>query len=137
MFLLFKYTLFVPEYTITKVDYALANVQKYDDPYLYKLISTLIKGENYRVVQWNEGSLLKQIQAQYPFVEAFAVTYKSPNKVFVKLSFKEPQLIVFQGNLRYAAYENGFFQLFSGNTLGADALRVEIFPSFDVPLATT
>jgi hypothetical protein len=43
VFLLFKYTLFVPEYTIATIDYSLSNVQTYDDPYFYKMISTAIK----------------------------------------------------------------------------------------------
>lgn len=131
IFLLLKYTLFVPEYTITTVDYSLSNVKIYDDPYLYKAISTLIKWENYRVVQWNESSILKQLQTMYPFVQSFTVTYKWPGRVFVKLSFEEPKLIVYQWNLRYAVYNEQFFQLFSGNTLGSGALRVELFSAFE------
>ncbi len=136
VFLLFKYTLFVPEYTITKIDYSLTNVETYDDPYFYKMISTLIKGENYRVVQWNESSVLQQLQAKYPFVESFTVTYKWPNRVFVRVSFDEPRLIVFQWNLRYAVYDHSFFQLFSGNRLWSGALRIELFPWLMPSLST-
>lgn len=131
LFLLLKYTLFVPEYTITKVDYSLSNVKIYDDPYLYKAISTLIKWENYRVVQWNEDSILKQLQITYPFVQSFTVTYKWPGTVFVKLSFEEPKLIVYQWNLRYAVYNEQFFQLLSGNNLGSGALSLELFSAFE------
>lgn len=129
IFLLLKYTLFVPEYTITKIDYTLANVQTYDDPYFYKLVSTLIKWENYRVVQWKHDSVLSAIQAQYPFVSDFSLVYKWPNKVFFKAYFDEPKLVVFNGNLRYAVYEHHSVQLFSGNILWSGALRVELFPS--------
>lgn len=127
-FLLLKYTLFVPEYIISKVDYALANVQDYDDPYFYKSVSTLLKGENYRLVELNHSSVLSQIQAKYPFVSDYSLTYKGPNKVFFKAYFNEPKLIVFNGNLRYAVYGNSFFQFFSGNRLWSGALRVELFP---------
>lgn len=41
IFLAIKYTLFVPEYTVTKVDYALANRQQYNDSDFYKLVITL------------------------------------------------------------------------------------------------
>ncbi len=135
VFLWIKYTLFVPAYTINKIDYALANVTVYDDPYLYKLFTTLLKWENYRVVQLEHSSILSQIQAAYPFVTDFTVTYKSPNRVFVKASFQEPKLIVFNGNLRYAVYNQKFFQLFSGNTLWSGALRVELFPAPSMPTA--
>lgn len=37
-------------------------------------------------------------------------------------------MIVFNGNKRYAIYQNNFYQLSSGNTLGSGALRVEIAP---------
>ena len=138
VFLLFKYTLFVPEYTIATIDYSLSNVQTYDDPYFYKMISTAIKWENYRVAQWNESSILKQLQVNYPFVQSFSITYKWPNRVFVKVSFEEPKLIVFQWNLRYAVYKNNFFQLFSWNRLGSGALRVELFPSLEpIPVVST
>ena len=135
VFLGIKYTLFVPAYTINKIDYALANVNVYDDPYLYKLFTTLLKWENYRVVQLEHSSILSQIQAVYPFVTDFTVSYKSPNRVFVKASFQEPKLIVFNGNLRYAVYDQQFFQLFSGNTLWSGALRVELFPAPSMPIA--
>ena len=118
----------MPEYTITKVDYALANVQVYDDPYLYKYITTLIKWENYRVVQRNQSTLLQEIQSSYPFVQTLSIVYKWPNRVFVRVNFDEPRLVVFQWNLRYAVYDHRFFQLFSGNRLWSGALRVELFP---------
>ena len=133
VFLWIKYTLFVPAYTINKIDYALANVNVYDDPYLYKLFTTLLKWENFRVVQLEHGSILSQIQEKYPFVTDFTVTYKSPNRVFVKAFFQEPKLIVFNGNLRYAVYDQQFFQLFSGNTLWSGALRIELFPAPTMP----
>lgn len=137
IFLLFKYTLFVPEYTITKVDYDLSNVKIYDDSYLNKVIFTLIKWENYRVVQWNEDSILKQLQISYPFVQSFTVTYKWPGTVFVKLSFEEPKLIVYQWNLRYAVYNEQFSQLFSGNNLGSGALSLELFSAFEAAPVST
>ena len=136
VFLIFKYTLFVPEYTITNIDYSASNIQTYDDPYLYKTISTLIKWENYRVVEWSSNTILQQIQVTYPFVKSFDLLYKWPNRVFVKVSFDEPRLIVFQWNFRYAVYDQKFFQLFSGNTLGSGALHVELFPTLLPPPST-
>ena len=43
IFLFFQYLIFSPQDRIGKVDYALSSVQLYDNPYLYKSISTLIK----------------------------------------------------------------------------------------------
>lgn len=42
IFLALKFTLFVPEYTVTKIEYAKASDQIYDDPYFYKLVITLL-----------------------------------------------------------------------------------------------
>jgi hypothetical protein len=52
-FLLLKNTLFAQQYVITKVQYDTGDIQKYNDPYMYKLISAYIKKENYNIVRLN------------------------------------------------------------------------------------
>lgn len=126
VFLLLKYTLFVPEYVIKKVDYSLSSVQQYDNPYLYKQISTLIKWENYYVVHWNNWKILSQVQVVFPFVTDVIITYKSSNKVFVKVLFDQPQLVMRSEGLKFWVYQDHVFQIFSGNTLGSGTMGMDV-----------
>lgn len=116
-FLLLKNTIFVPEYRISKIDYALSSIETYDDPYLYKSISSLIKGENMYLLDWNTETIVQTIQQQYPFVEDVIIVYKAPSTVLVKVLFSTPELILRHEDKKFGVYENALFQLFSWNTL--------------------
>lgn len=118
-FLALKYTIFVPEYRISKIDYALSSVKNYDDPYLYKAISSIIKWENIYILNWNNSSIIKNIKKSYPFVEDIIISYKAPKTVFVKILFLQPDLIFLNDNKRYWVYNNSLFELYSWNTLGS------------------
>ncbi len=116
-FLLLKYTIFVPEYRITKIDYALSSVKMYDDPYLYKDISSLIKGENIYLLDWNSHRIAETIQQKYPFVEDVIIVYKAPYTVLVKVIFSSPELILKHEERKFWVYNNALFELLSWNTL--------------------
>lgn len=116
-FLLLKYTIFVPEYRIGKIDYALTSVQTYDDPYLYKSISSLIKGENFYLISWNTETIIETIKKEYPFVQDIIIVYKAPHTVLVKVLFSDPELILLHENKKFGVYQENLFELFSGNSL--------------------
>jgi hypothetical protein len=128
-FLLLKYTIFVPEYRISKVDYALSSVQLYDDPYLYKTISSLIKGENIYMISMNTDTILETVQEQYPFVQDVIIIYKAPKTVLVKLVFSLPDLILLHENKKFGVYKQQIFELLSWNTSGVVNLEILSFNS--------
>lgn len=126
-FLLLKYTIFVPEYRIAKIDYALSSAKIYDDPYLYKAITSEIKGENIYLLSWNTDAIIEKIQQQYPFVEDIIIVYKAPYTVLVKVIFSSPELILHNENKKFGVYKNTLFELFSWNTLWSSwVVRLEI-----------
>lgn len=136
-FLLFKYTIFVPEYRITKIDYALSSAKIYDDPYLYKTITSFIKWENFYLISWNTDTILQEVQKKYPFVENVIIVYKSPHTVLVKVIFYSPDLILLHENKKFGVYKETIFELFSWNTLGnSGVVKLEIL-SFNSGWALT
>ncbi|HCY21154.1 TPA: hypothetical protein DIC40_04860 [Patescibacteria group bacterium] len=112
-FLLLKYTIFVPEYRIGKIDYARSSAQIYDDPYLYKSISSLIKGENFYLISWNTKTIIQTIKKEYPFVQDIIIVYKAPKTVLVKVLFSPPELIMLHENKKFGVYKEHLFELFS------------------------
>jgi len=116
-YLSLKYTIFVPEYTISKIDYALSSVKIYDDPFLYKKISSLTKWENLHVLSWNNNKIIESIQKDYPFVEDILIVYKAPKTVLVKVLFSPPNLVLVHEEKKFGIIGNYIFELFSGNTL--------------------
>lgn len=126
IFLLLKYTIFVPEYRIHQVDYAQSSVDNYDNPYLYKTISSLIKGENVYVLSWNFSKILSTVQEKYPFVQDIIIVYKQPNTVLVKLLFDSPDLVLRYNGLKIGVYNESLFELFSGNSLGSGTIWLDV-----------
>ncbi|AHB41365.1 hypothetical protein P148_SR1C00001G0574 [candidate division SR1 bacterium RAAC1_SR1_1] len=126
-FLLLKYTIFVPEYRIGKIDYARSSAQIYDDPYLYKSISSLIKGENFYLISWNTKTIIQTIKKEYPFVQDIIIVYKAPKTVLVKVLFSPPELIMLHENKKFGVYKEHLFELFSGNSLGnSGVVKLEV-----------
>jgi hypothetical protein len=126
-FLLLKYTIFVPEYRISKIDYALSSVQIYDDPYLYKSISSLIKGENMYLLDWNTKTIIETIKKNYPFVQDIIIIYKAPKTVLVKVLFSSPELIMLHENKKFGVYKEQLFELFSWNSLwNSGVVKLEV-----------
>lgn len=126
IFLLLKYTIFVPEYRIHQIDYAQSSVDIYDDPYLYKTISSLIKWENVYILSWNFSEILSSVQERYPFVQDIIIVYKQPNTVLVKLLFDSPDLVLRHNGSKFGVYKETLFELFSGNTLGSGTIWLDV-----------
>ncbi len=125
-FLLLKNSLFASEYRITSVDYSLSSVEQYDNPYVYKKISTLMKGENYYVISSRKSSILDEVQAEFPFVNDIFIYYKSANKIFVKLLFEQPQMIMRSDWLRFGVYDGSLFQIYSWNKIWSWAIGMDV-----------
>ncbi len=117
-FLLLKYTIFVPEYRIAKIDYALSSVETYDDPYLYKKISSLLLWENLYLISRNSHKIIETVKSEYPFIDDVVITYKAPYTLFVKVLFSQPELILKYEEKKFWIYKWYLFELFSGNSLG-------------------
>jgi hypothetical protein len=136
IFLLLKYTIFVPEYRINKIDYAQSSVNVYDDPYLYKAISSLVKWENIYILSWNSDDIVSTIQEQYPFVQDIIITYKKSNTVLVKLLFYSPDIVLRYNEMKFAVYNEYIYQLFSGNMIGSGSIWLDVL-TFSSWLALT
>jgi hypothetical protein len=86
--LLLKKTIFLPENRIYRVDYALSSTQVYDDPYLYRTITSLLSGENIKVLSWQWDRVVSHVKQKYPFVEDLVlITPSKPHIAFVKSYF--------------------------------------------------
>ncbi len=118
IFLLLKYTLFLPENRITKIDYSLNSVEIYDDPYLYKTISSKLLWENLYVISMNTHKIIKSVQEEYPFVRDVEMIFKDDNTLLIKPLFFEPELILNHNWQRFGVFGWYVFELFSGNSLG-------------------
>lgn len=126
IFLLLKYTIFSAQYYIKQIDYALNSVQQYDDPYLYKQISSLIKWENYYIISLNNRKIITLLQSNYPFIQDILITYISVNKVFVKIIFYQPQLILHHDTSVFGVYNWSLFQIYSWNTIRSGGVEIDV-----------
>lgn len=116
---LFKHTLFTPDFMIKKIIYDSWSIQQFDDPYLYKAISTVLKDENYYVIKWSRGSVIRKIQSQFPIVSDIVITYLGKNTLGVTVWFHEPDMVIKNQDLLFGVYENYTFSIFSGNQIGS------------------
>lgn len=114
-FLLLRNTIFDTQYTIKRVVYDSGDIQRYDEPYMYRRISDWIKNENYYVVKRYKQRVLDDIQSTYPMVIDFMVTYVSTNTVAVKLTFKPIDLVIKNQTGRFAVVDNIMLPIYSGN----------------------
>ena len=117
-FLLLKDTLFAPEYTITIVRYNSGDVAKYGDPYLYKMISSSLKKENYNIARFSKNAILANVQAQYPFVKDLTINFIWSNAAKVDITFADVDLIIRNYNLKFGVVNGQIFPLYSGDSLG-------------------
>ena len=85
-FYLLKSSIFNHQYTIKRVLYDSWDIAWYDEPYLYKRISTRVKGENYYVVKLYKSRILNDITSIYPMVSDITIGYTSSNSRFAFLS---------------------------------------------------
>ena len=114
---LFKHTLFVPAYIISTIQYDSGSVQQLDDPYLYRAISTQLRGENQYVLKRNKKSILANIQKKFPIVSDLIMTYVARNTLSVEVSFSPPDMMIKNQGLTFGVYEDYIFPIYSGNLI--------------------
>ncbi len=116
-FYLLKSSIFNHQYTIKRVLYDSWDIAWYDEPYLYKRISTWIKGENYYVVKLYKSRILNDITSIYPMVSDIAIGYTSSNTVSVKLTFRPIDMIIRNQDVRFALIGTTLLQVYSWNKI--------------------
>ena len=106
-------TIFDTQYTIKRVIYDSGDIQRYDEPYLYRRISNRIKDENYYIVKRYKHRVLDDIQSTYPMVIDLMVTHISTNTVAVKLTFKPIDLVIKNQTARFAVVDDMMLPIYS------------------------
>ena len=116
-FFLLKNSLFDHQYTIKRVLYDSWDIAWYDDPYLYKRISTRIKWENYYVANLYKSRILTDIQSAYPMVSAIMIEYRSSNTVAIKLTFTPIDMVIRNHAVRFALVGSTLLPVYSWNKI--------------------
>ena len=112
-FLLLKNTLFAAEYTITTVKYNSGDVAKYGDPYLYKMISSSLKKENYNIARFSKNTILANVKAEYPFIQDLTISFVGKNVAKVDMVFQEPDMIVKNYDRKFGVIDGQIFPIYS------------------------
>lgn len=134
--LAFKMVFFTQENTIQRIVYDSWSVLQYDDPYLYKEIRTILKGENYYLAKWWEDTLLDILREKYPFVKSVSLELSKASEIHVRLEFYAPQLIFKTQQQRFAVYQDTIFPLYSGNRIWSGIFVVDL-PEYTTGLSLT
>lgn len=126
----FQKTLFAPQNIIKVVNYTKSSVNQFDDPYLYKKISTLIKWQNYYTTNYiDKRKIFKEIFDEFPIIQDFEITYTNNNTVTVKVLFNKPDLVIKSQDIKFGLYKWYTFRIYSGNTIGSWVQRI-FFPDY-------
>ena len=128
-FYLLKSSIFNHQYTIKRVLYDSWDIAWYDEPYLYKRISTWIKGENYYVVKLYKSRILNDITSIYPMVSDIAIWYTSSNTVSVKLTFSPIDMVIRNQDVRFALIGTTLLQVYSWNKI-THGIHILDLPSY-------
>lgn len=123
-------TVFASQFTIQKIVYDSGSVGLYDNPYLYKDIRQALLGENfYLYKRFSMGKLLDRIQTDFPIVKDLQLFYLDKNTIAASVRFYEPDIVFYQGNNKYAVFQQSSYLLLPQNSLGKDVPRVAL-PSY-------
>lgn len=128
-FLLLKNTIFDTQYIIKKVLYDSWDIQRYDEPYMYKLINNWIKNENYHVVKRYKQKILDDVIIKYPMVTDLGIDYRGTNTVFIKLTFRPLDLIIRNQDQKFAIVGETILPLYSGNNI-ANGIQILDLPEY-------
>ena len=128
-FYLLKSSIFNHQYTIKRVLYDSWDIAWYDEPYLYKRISTWIKGENYYVVKLYKSRILNDITAIYPMVSDITIGYTSSNTVSIKLTFRPIDMVIRNQDVRFALIGTTLLQVYSWNNI-THGIHILDLPSY-------
>lgn len=126
----FQKTLFAPKNIIKVVNYAKSSVDQFDEPYLYKKISTLIKWKNYYTTNYvDKRKIFKEIFDEFPIIQDFEIIYTKNNVVTVKVLFNKPDLVIKSQDTKFGIYRWYTFNIYSWNTIGSWVQRI-FFPDY-------
>lgn len=128
-FLLLKNSLFDSQYIIKRVLYDSGDIQRYDDPYMYKRIWNWVKWENYYVVKWYISRMIDDIVERYPMVTDIRIDYRSSNTVFVKLTFRPIDMVIKNQDITFALVGNSMLPLYSWNNI-ANGIKILDMPEY-------
>lgn len=122
-----QYTLYAPENYIYSVTYNPMSVKEYNNPYLYKEITTLLTGNNYYLFKsFNEDSITESIKTNFPIVSDIEYTNIGPNSVSVFVDFYDPDILIWLQQKKYWVFWNNIFPLYSWNTIWTWVFTVEL-----------
>jgi len=122
-----KNTIFATKYKIEQVSFNKQSVILFDDPYLYKQISDIIKWKNYWIMHYfNEGKILNIMQKQYPIIKFLELKLAWQNSIVVNVGFHDPHILIYEGNLKFGLYNDYLFPLYSWNNLGSGIQSVDL-----------
>ena len=135
LFFIVNNTIFKDENYIRQIRYSKTSVEQYDNPYLYKQISDLIKNENYYVVsKLRKSKILDSIKSSFPMVKDMDILKTDKYTASVMVSFYTPDIIIRLWKRRFAVMQDYNFELFSWNTIDNDIFSVEL-PQYTSGLA--
>lgn len=127
LFFIINNTIFKDENYIEQITYSKASVDNYDNPYLYKMISELIKYENYFVVsKLRKSDISDQIKNNFPLVQDITIIQPDKYTASVKIEFYKPDIIIKLGERQFGVVGEYNFEIFSGNKIWNNIFFVEL-----------
>ena len=127
IFFIIKHTIFRTENYIEKVYYSQASIDNYDNPYLYKKISELIKNENYYVVsKFKKWSILDVLQNQFPIVKNIKIIQPKKFAASVRVDFYYPDMVFKLWDRKFGILWDYDFEIFSGNKLSDSIFSIDL-----------
>lgn len=127
LFFIIKNTIFKAENYIEQITYSKYSVDMYDNPYLYKKISELIKYENFFVVaKLKKLDIERSIKSEFPIVEDVHIIQPQKYTASVQLDFYEPDIVVQLWERKFWVFWDYNFEIFSGNKIWKNMFSVEL-----------
>ncbi len=127
LFFIINNTIFKPENYIEQITYSKTSVDNYDDPYLYRRISELIKYENYFVVsKFRKWDIVKKIKTEFPLVKSIDIIQPEKYTASVKIDFYEPEIVIKLWERKFWVVGDYNFEIYSGNNIWKNIFSVEI-----------
>ncbi len=127
LFFIINNTIFKDENYIEQITYSKASVDSYDNPYLYKMISEIIKYENYFVVsKFRKWDIEDKIKSEFPLVSDIKIIQPDKYTASVRIDFHEPEIIIKLGERKFGVVWDYNFEIFSGNNIWDNIFFVEL-----------
>jgi len=135
LFFIINNTIFKDENYIQQIRYSKASVDMYDNPYLYKQISDLIKYENYYIVsKLRKSTILNSIKSAFPLVKDIDIIQSDKYTASVKVYFYKPDIIIRLWDRKFGVMWDYNFEIFTWNNIDKDIFFVEL-PQYTSGLA--